>query len=86
MTKKEIYQVEGMTCSGCERTVQRVLSMLQGVSDIQASFKDSEVSLTYDPELVSIDAIKSQIQKLGYKFVGQKPTNGQRASSDDRTS
>lgn len=76
MTKKETYQVEGMTCSGCERTVQRVLSMLQGVSDVQASFKESQVSLTYNPDLVSIDDIKSQIQKVGYQFAGQKSVNG----------
>ena len=74
--KKEIYLVEGMTCSGCERTVQRVVENLEGVKSSKADLKSSTVSVEYDPSKVSIDKIKSAVDGVGYKFVGERPANG----------
>lgn len=75
-TKKEAYRVEGMTCSGCERTVQKVISNLEGVTSSKADLKSSTVSVEYDPSKVTIDKIKSAVDAVGYKFVGEKPLNG----------
>lgn len=83
MTKKESYLVEGMTCSGCERTVSRVVGNLEGVTSSKADFKESTVTIEYDPAKVTIDKIKSAVNGVGYKFVGERPTAGQRESSDE---
>lgn len=80
---KEVYLVEGMTCSGCERTVQRVISNIEGVSSSKADLASATVAVEYDPAKVSIDDIRSAVNKVGYKFVGQRPANGQRAGSDE---
>ncbi|HEY5823361.1 MAG TPA: cation transporter [Cyclobacteriaceae bacterium] len=76
--KKAIYLVEGMTCSGCERTVQKVVENLEGVKSSKADLKSSTVSVEYDPSKVSIHKIKSAVDGLGYKFVGERPANGRR--------
>ena len=80
--KKETYLIEGMSCSGCERTVQRVIGNLEGVASSKADLTTSTVSLEYDPEKVSIDKIKDAVDKIGYKFVGQLPVTG-RPGSDE---
>ena len=82
-TKKEAYLVEGMSCSGCERTVQKVVSSLEGVKFTKAEFASASLTVEYDPSTVTVDQIKSAVNKVGYKFVGEKPTHGQRESSDE---
>lgn len=81
--KKEKYLVEGMTCSGCERTVSRVVSNIEGIKSANADLKTSTVTVEYDPEKVTIDKIKSAVNSVGYKFVGERPPSGQRESSDE---
>ena len=83
MTKKESYLVEGMTCSGCERTVSKVISNLEGVTSSKADLKTSTVSVEYDPSKVTLDKIKNAVIGVGYKFVGERPPNGQREGSDE---
>lgn len=83
MTKKESYLVEGMTCSGCERTVSKVVANLEGVSSSKADLNSSTVTVEYDPSKVTIDKIKNAVNGVGYKFVGARPVNGQREGSDE---
>ena len=84
--KKESYLVEGMTCSGCERTISKVVSNIDGVSSAKADLGSSTVSVEYDPSKVTIDKIKEAVNKVGYKFVGERPANGQREGSDEAIS
>ena len=84
--KKEAYLVEGLTCSGCERTVSKVVANIEGVASAKADLGSSTVSVEYDPSKVTIDKIKEAVNKVGYKFVGERPANGQRESSDEAVS
>ncbi len=86
MTKKETYLVEGMTCSGCERTVQKVVGNIEGVKSSRADLASSTLSIEYDPSKVTIDNIRSAVNKVGYKFVGERPSYGQREGSDEAVS
>ncbi|HEY9488256.1 MAG TPA: cation transporter [Chryseosolibacter sp.] len=71
INKKESYLVEGMTCSGCERAIQRIVSSLEGVESAKADLNSSTVSVEYNPEKVNIEQIKTAVNKIGYKFVGK---------------
>lgn len=84
--KKDAYLVEGMTCSGCERTVQRVVGNIEGVQSAKADLTTSTVSVEYDSSKVTIDKIKNAVNGVGYKFVGERPSAGQRESSDEAVS
>jgi len=84
--KKEVYLVDGMTCSGCERTVSKVVASIEGVASAKADLSNSTVSVEYDPSKVTIDKIKEAVNKVGYKFVGERPSNGQREGSDEAIS
>ncbi len=71
-TKKETYLVEGMSCSGCERTVQKVITSLQGVKSAKADVASASVLIEYDPAHVNIEAIMGAVSKVGYKIAGEK--------------
>jgi copper chaperone CopZ len=83
---KREYLVEGMTCSGCERAIQRVVSTVDGVKGVKADLATSTVSLEYDPSKATIDDIRSAVTKIGYKFVGERPPHGQKEGRDDAVS
>ena len=83
MTKKESYLVEGMTCSSCERTVSKAVSNLEGVTSSKADLGSSSLTIEYDPSKVTIDMIKDAVNRIGYKFVGERPNDGQREGSDE---
>lgn len=84
--KKESYLVEGMTCSGCERAIQRVVGNLKGVTAAKADLATSTVMVEYDPGLVTVDKIKSAVNTLGYKIAGERPPSGQREGTDEAVS
>ena len=86
MTKKETYLIEGMTCSGCERTVSKVVSNIEGVSSSKADLASATLAVEYDPKKVTIDRIKDAVNNVGYKFVGERPSHGQREGSDEGVS
>ena len=70
-TRKETYRVEGMTCSGCERAVQRSVSALEGVTSASANASASTMTVEFDPLKVNVDQVKDAVSKLGYKFAGE---------------
>ena len=83
---KVAYLVEGMTCSGCERTVQKVISNLEGISSVKADAPASTVTVEYDPAKVNIEQIRAAVTRVGYKFVGERPPHGQKEGRDDSVS
>jgi copper chaperone CopZ len=84
--RKEVYLIEGMTCSGCERAIQKAVAGLAGVANAKADLSTSTVSIEYDPLQTSIGAIRDTIHKLGYKLVAERPALGQREGSDEAIS
>ena len=84
--KKESYLVEGMTCAGCERAIQKVVGNLEGVEFAKADLATSTVSVEYDPEKVQVDQTKSAVGRIGYKIVGERPSFGQKEGRDDSVS
>ncbi len=66
--KKIILQVEGMHCAACSNKVEKSLQKLEGVSQAQVNLSNEKAYVEYQ-EIVSIDDIKKQIEKVGYKVV-----------------
>ena len=66
--------VEGMTCTGCENTVQEAVTKIPGVSSIKASYLDSTAVISFDSTKTSVAAIGDAITEAGYVFKGEKTT------------
>ncbi|MFT8797388.1 heavy-metal-associated domain-containing protein [Zymomonas mobilis] len=64
-----IFQVEGMHCEKCVKTIEGHLGQLQGVSAATASLKNKAVTIDYNPNEVSEDVLRKEIDDLGYDIV-----------------
>lgn len=84
--KKEVYLVEGMSCSGCERAVQKRISLLKGVSHVKANHQRATLALEYEPHEVNLDEIRQALSTIGYKIVGQQPPRDEKPGCDDAVS
>ena len=76
--KRESIKVYEMTCTSCEKRVERTVNKLDGVVNVKASFSGQFTDIEYDDELCSVKKIKAAIQSVGYnteksndyKFIG----------------
>ncbi len=66
MTKSEI-SVKGMHCAGCERTLELALARLEGVRQAKPDRLAERVIVHYDPEQVSEQQLREQIELCGYE-------------------
>lgn len=66
------FEVEGMTCTGCEETVKAASLSLSGVLEADASYKTSKATIKYDKSRVDLEQITSAINKTGFKVVGKE--------------
>jgi copper chaperone len=58
--------VDGMTCGGCEKTVQSALIAIDGVDSAFASHIDKEVRVLVDTNRVSLKEMQEAINDKGY--------------------
>lgn len=67
--------IEGMTCTGCEQTIQRRVGKLEGIKSIKATFTDGKAIIEYFPENVDTLKIKEAITGSGYIVKKFTPVN-----------
>lgn len=61
--------VDGMTCNGCENTVQGELMKLDGVGEVKASFVNKLVQVKVDTSVTKLNELENHIEKVGYKII-----------------
>jgi copper chaperone len=66
MIESVVLTVTDMKCGGCETNIVGKLEVLNGVISVKASFKDNAVSVEYDNEKATLDAIKGTITGAGF--------------------
>lgn len=60
-------EIEGMTCGGCESSVNHALSSKNGVMQATASYEEGMAKVSFDPSLVSPEILKKAIEEeVGY--------------------
>lgn len=76
MVENATLQVEGMTCSGCEQRVGKVLRRADGVREASADHRTGHVEVRFDPAVTNLDALAAQIDMAGYQVTGdhQEPS------------
>ncbi len=66
------YTVKGMTCTGCEAKVERILTRLDGVASAKASFATNSVTVKYNPGVAGVLVMAQALQKAGYTLEEKK--------------
>ena len=69
--------VVGMTCEGCERTVQTAVKNLPGVQEVKASHLDSTAVVTFDKTKTTFEQMQTAINEKGYEALSFKAVNPQ---------
>ena len=64
--------IEGMTCTGCENTIQNTVKEFDGVYTVSASHEQGIAVLEIDSTKVDISKIEEAINQVGYKATGHE--------------
>ncbi len=67
--------VKGMHCASCATIINNKVSKLQGVDNVDVNFATEKAKITFDPAVVSVDVMNSEIEKLGYSFIDDDHMN-----------
>ncbi len=63
---KQTLNVEGMHCEHCVHAVKSSVSALAGVSEVEVSLSENQVTVGYDPAKTDLARIKTAIEDEGY--------------------
>jgi len=67
MTKT--FKVDGMSCMHCVSNIKTAFSAMDCVSNAEVSLGDASMTLTYDENRLSEEAICDKVAELGYTCV-----------------
>jgi Cu+-exporting ATPase len=62
-----LLPIEGMTCASCVRRVEKALSKVEGVRQASVNLATEKAKVTLDPAVASLDALRSAVERAGYK-------------------
>ena len=61
-----VIKVGGMSCQGCVKNITDVLNGMSGVASAEVALDAGEAELTFDPQLVSREALLGAIEDAGF--------------------
>lgn len=67
MTKKVTLKIQGMECPNCSLILERIEDRMKGVLFAEASYRKEQLVVEFDESVVTLDQIKSEVSRLGYK-------------------
>ena len=74
------FDVNGMTCGGCTGSVQRALSKMDGVSNVDVTLRPGAATVQVDPTRVTPQQIETAITRLGYQVKARAIDSGGQAA------
>ena len=72
---KQTIPVNGMACASCSANIERKLNELDGINEASVSLPGRSALVDYDPEKISLEKMKSEINGIGYDLVIDKQTS-----------
>ncbi|KEO82109.1 hypothetical protein EL26_16930 [Tumebacillus flagellatus] len=64
---KSVFLVDGMDCGECARTVQRVVSKLDGVRAVDVNFSTTKMTVIHTAASAELGAIAKAVSQVGYQ-------------------
>ena len=72
---KQTIPVIGMACSACSANVEKKLNELDGINTASVSLPGRSALVDFDPQVISLERMKAEINALGYDLVIDKETS-----------
>lgn len=67
--KKVIVNVDGMSCNNCAKHVNKALSGISGVKEVDVNLEDKQAEVSYEGNIEE-EIFKSAIDEAGYEYKG----------------
>jgi Cu2+-exporting ATPase len=67
--EKKTIPVIGMACAVCSANVERKLNAMEGISSAAVSLPGRSALVEYDPDVITLEQMKSAINGIGYDLV-----------------
>ncbi len=61
--------IEGMTCTGCEETIEAGVTKVEGVGSVEANHVEGYAMLKFDKSKIDTLQVKNVIEAAGYKVL-----------------
>ncbi|HLR13142.1 MAG TPA: cation transporter [Burkholderiaceae bacterium] len=62
----ETFNVAGMSCQHCVKSVTQALAPLRGVQGVSVSLADNQVTITYAPAEISLEQCRQAVRDIGF--------------------
>lgn len=72
---KQTIPVIGMACSACSANIEKKLNTLKGVNSVSVSLPGRSALIDFNPQVISLEKMKAEINALGYDLVIDKETS-----------
>jgi Cu2+-exporting ATPase len=72
---KQIIPVVGMACAACSANIERKLNALSGIAHAAVSLSGRSVTVDFDPEEISLETMKQEVNSIGYDLIIDKDTS-----------
>lgn len=66
--ERKKFEIADMTCTGCEKILERSISQLEGIKSVKASFIEGIVTVDYDKAVCGEKKIADVIKEAGYSL------------------
>ena len=67
--EKLTIKIEGMSCGGCEKTIESVLVKVNGIASVKADHVSKTATLEYQNEAPSQELLNTLISRVGFKLI-----------------
>lgn len=68
--KKDTFPIVGMHCASCKMLIEKMVSKLDGVEEVNVNYANEKMTVEYNEELLNVQDIKAAVSKAGsYKLI-----------------
>jgi len=68
-TNKHTFAIEGLSCSSCASSAQKLLNNIDGVALASVDFDSKTATINYETAKVSPQQLQTALDQLGYKLI-----------------
>lgn len=83
--KKEIYDIQGMTCSSCQSHVEKAVKKLNGVSNVNVNLLSNNMIVEYNENMLDNKTIIDSVVDAGYGATLLNKNNEKTRENDSRS-
>ena len=65
-----VIRIEGMHCHKCEVAIQKALSSVAGVHEVEVDFASGQASVLFDRSTVGVSKLMQAVNDAGYHATG----------------